>query len=311
MTYNHLKQRLNAGEVVIMDGGTGTELQRRGASMDPAAWCGPATLRSEKLLTEIHADYIAAGAEIVTANTFASSRLMLSRAGYGEQVEEINRRAVEAALRARDEASGGASVAVAGSLSHMVPMAEGTMVVDPGKRPDDAETAAAFHELAQILAATGCDLIILEMMYHPERTRLVLNAALATGLPVWFGLSARKAKDGTLATYHRPEELPLDEVAALIPGQGVDAAGVMHSGAELMVEALQTVRLHFDGPTMVYPDSGYFEMPDWRFVDVITPERFEDFCREWIASGVQILGGCCGLTVAHVRAAVRARDSAV
>ena len=61
----------------------------------------------------------------------------------------------------------------------------------------------------------------------------------------------------------------------------------------------------------MYPDSGYFEMPDWRFVDVITPERFEDFCREWIASGVQILGGCCGLTVAHVRAAVRARDSAV
>ena len=57
MTYNHLKQRLDAGEVVIMDGGTGTELQRRGASMDPAAWCGPATLRSEKLLTEIHADF--------------------------------------------------------------------------------------------------------------------------------------------------------------------------------------------------------------------------------------------------------------
>jgi hypothetical protein len=132
MAYDRFKQRLDAGEVVILDGATGTELQRRGAAMDPAAWCGPATMQNESLLSEIHADYIAAGAEVITANTFASSRLMLSRAGYGAQVEEINRRAVEAALRARDKAPGGADVVVAGSLSHMVPVAEGTALVDPG-----------------------------------------------------------------------------------------------------------------------------------------------------------------------------------
>ncbi|MEE9250682.1 MAG: homocysteine S-methyltransferase family protein [Alphaproteobacteria bacterium] len=311
MAYDRLKQRLDAGEVVILDGATGTELQRRGASMDPAAWCGPATLHSERLLTEIHADYIAAGAEVITANTFASSRLMLSRAGYGEQVEEINRRAVEAALRARDRAPSGTSVVVAGSLSHMVPVAEGTAVVDPGKLPDDVEMATAFNELAQILAAAGCELIILEMMYHPGRIRLALDAALTTGLPVWFGLSSRKGKDGTIVSFHQSEDLPLDEVAALILGQGVDAAGVMHSGAELIVEALQPVRRHFAGPLMAYPDSGYFEMPDWRFVDVITPQRFEAFCRDWIECGVQILGGCCGLTEEHVRAAVRARDAVI
>jgi len=310
MTYDYLKQRLEAGKVIIMDGGTGTELQRRGASMDPAAWCGPATLQSEHLLTELHADYIAAGSEVITTNTFASSRLMLAPAGYGEQVEEINRRAVEAALKARDKSSHKKSVAVAGSLSHMFPMAEGTDLTDPGKFPDDSEAADAFHELAQILATTGCDLIILEMMYHPTRTLLALNAALRTGLPVWCGLSVRRAKDGTIASYHRPEELPFSELAALIPRDGVAVAGVMHSGAELISEALATVRLHFDGPTMVYPDSGYFEMPDWRFIDVITPQRFEEFCQEWITSGVQILGGCCGLTVEHVRAAVRARDKA-
>jgi homocysteine S-methyltransferase len=311
MAYDRLKRRLDAREVIIMDAGTGTELQRRGVSMDPAAWCGPATLHSERLLTEIHADYIAAGAEVITANTFASSRLMLARTGYSEKVEEINRRAVEAALRARNTAPNGSSVVVAGSLSHMVPMAEGTMVGDPGKLPDEAEMAAAFNELAQILTASGCELIILEMMYHPQRTRLALNAALTTGLPVWFGLSARRTKNGTIASFHQSQELPLDDIAALIPRQGVDVAGIMHSGAELIVEALQTLWRHFDGPLMVYPDSGYFEMPDWRFVDVIRPQRFEDYCRDWIACGVQILGGCCGLTVEHVRAAVRARDTAV
>ena len=309
MAYEQLKQRLDAGEIIILDGATGTELQRRGVAMDPAAWCGPATLENDKLLTDIHADYIAAGAQVITANTFASSRLMLSRAGFGDRIEEINRRAVEAALRARDKAPR-ADVVVAGSLSHMVPVADGTDVVDPDKLPGDAAIAEAFAELARILASAGCDLIILEMMYHPARIRLALEAALSTGLPVWFGLSARRAADGRAISFHKAEELPLDAVTSLIPAQGVDAAGVMHNGSDLVTEALQSVRRHFAGPLMAYPDSGHFEMPDWQFHDLITPARFEAYCRDWIAGGVQILGGCCGLTVEHVQAAVRAREAA-
>ena len=93
MSYATLKARLDRGEVLILDGATGTELQRRGAKMDPGAWCGPATLDHDALLTEIHSDYIRAGSDVITANTFASSRLMLTPAGYGDKVGEINRRA--------------------------------------------------------------------------------------------------------------------------------------------------------------------------------------------------------------------------
>ena len=120
MTYKNLKVRLDAGEIIVLDGGTGTELQRRGAQMDPSAWCGPASLNNSELLTQVHLDYIDAGADVVTANTFASSRLMLTPAGYADRVEEINRIAVEAALRARDLAtkkSPSRRIAVAGSLS--------------------------------------------------------------------------------------------------------------------------------------------------------------------------------------------------
>ena len=73
MTYKNLKVRLDAGEIIVLDGGTGTELQRRGAQMDPSAWCGPASLNNSELLTQVHLDYIDAGADVVTANTFASS----------------------------------------------------------------------------------------------------------------------------------------------------------------------------------------------------------------------------------------------
>lgn len=311
VAYDRIKQRLDAGDVIILDGPTGTELQRRGAPMDPAAWCGPATLGNDRLLTEIHADFIAAGADVITANTFASSRLMLSGAGYGDQVEEINRRAVEAALKARDSTADAEQVVVAGSLSHMAPLVQGTAVGDPDRLPEDAEIAAAFDELARILVAAGCELIILEMMYCPRRTRLALNAALATGLPIWFGMSARRASDGDIVSFCPHEDLPLEEITALIPAERVDAAGVMHSGAELTADALQSMRSHFDGPLMAYPDSGHFEMPDWRFVDVMTPQTFGDYCGDWIRSGVQIIGGCCGLTVEHLRSAKRARDAAL
>ena len=310
MRYARLKERLCAGEIIILDGPTGTELQRRGAPMDPAAWCGLATLGNDRLLTEIHADYIRAGAEVITANTFASSRLILAKAGLADRVGEINERAVAAALKARDTTANGASVVVAGSLSHMVPILQGTERQNPALLPSDAEIADALHELAAILAGAGCELIILEMMYHPGRIRAALEAALANKLPVWFGASARRARGGGVISYYQSDEIPMEAVAAMIPSRGIDAAGIMHTNAEIVTDALTVVRRHFAGPLMAYPDSGYFEMPDWRFVGVITLQRFETLCREWIASGVQIIGGCCGLTPDHIRAATRARESA-
>ena len=310
MGYSRLKERLGSGETIILDGPTGTELQRRGATMDPAAWCGPATLSHDRLLTEIHADYIGVGADVITANTYASSRLMLANAGLADRVREINQRAVAAALRARDAAPNAVEVVVAGSLSHMIPILEGRQAYDPARLPSDAEIEDALHELAAILAGAGCELIILEMMYYPSLIRAALDAARATKLPVWFGASARRGLGGGAISYHQSQEIPLDVIAAAIPTTGIDAAGIMHTSAGIVPDALDVVRQHFDGPLMAYPDSGYFEMPNWRFVDIITPQRFEMLCRDWIASGVNIIGGCCGLSPDHIRAAVRAKESA-
>ena len=209
--------------------------------------------------------------------------------------------------RCRVQMRDGEVDALAGSLSHMVPMTPGSPSVDHSKMPSLVEMSDAFHELAQLLKAAGAELILLEMMYHPERAKLAVEAALATGLPVWFGLSARRAKDGRVMSYHQSEELPLDEIARLIPRTGIDAAGPMHTNSEVITDALSTTRKHFSGALMTYPGSGYFEMPNWRFVDVIAPERFEAFCQEWIKAGVQVLAGCCGLTAEHIEAAARAR----
>ena len=309
MPYEQLMRDLRAGDIVVLDGATGTELQRRGAPMDPASWCGPATLGNDRLLQDIHADYIAAGSRVVTANTFAASPLMLGPAGLAHRSGEIIQRAVAAARAARDTAEGGARVVVAGSLSHMVPVAAGTAVVDPSQLPSAQAIRDALFSVAGDLKAAGCELILLEMMYEPARVRMALDAALSTGLPVWFGLSARHGKAGRPVCFHHFDDLPISAVSGLIPPGRVDVAGVMHTGAEIMQPALDALRQDFAGPLMAYPDSGFFEMPDWRFVDIITPQRYEAFCVQWLESGVQLVGGCCGLGVEHIRAASRARDA--
>lgn len=307
MNYAPLLARLKAGDILLMDGPTGTELQRRGVSMDPAAWCGPATLGNDAILTEIHLDYLRAGSDVITANTFSSSRLMLEGAGLAARATEIATRAVEAALRARELAPDPSRVVVAGSLSHMVPVSSGTAVVDPARVPSVAAIADAFAALAQDLKAAGCDLIILEMMYNPVRVPLALAAARATGLPVWFGLSARASADGVPISFDQLEDVPLDTILDFLPASGVDVAGVMHTPAPLIAATLDAIGQRFRGPRMAYPDSGYFEMPDWKFVDVIPIPEFERYCGEWLRHGAQLIGGCCGLTPAHVEAVARAR----
>ena len=309
MGYARLKRRLDAGDIIILDGATGTELQRRGARMDSESWSAPVVLEDEKLLTRIHADYIRAGSDVVTANTFSASRMLLEPAGYGDRVQEIIRRSVEAAQNARRLAGAERRVAVAGSISHMVPVIPGANQNDPARMPSRREIADSMGEQAEILKAAGADFILLEMMFHPGRSRLAIKAALASGLPVWLGMSARRDKGGRLMSFEESEEIPLRSVLSIVPPAGIDVAGFMHTNVDVTLDAIRALRKRYKGPLLAYPDSGYFEMPEWRFNDVITPARLKQHYLAWLQAGVQAIGGCCGLTVRHIKAAVAARDA--
>ena len=116
--YSSVIDRLSNGETIILDGATGSELENRGVQMDNT-WCGTASLETD-ILKQIHKDYIAAGSQIVTTNTYASSRMILESGGVGEKFEEINLSAINAAKDARNE-SGRDDILIAGSLSHQVP----------------------------------------------------------------------------------------------------------------------------------------------------------------------------------------------
>ena len=129
MSYAMLESKIAAGECVYMDGSTGGELQRRGAPMHPVISSAMATMTNPDILQRVHEDYIRAGCDIIVTNTFLCSRTILGAHGFGDEVASLTRGAVEVALRARDRTSGIKEVAIAGSMSHALPMHEGTMSV--------------------------------------------------------------------------------------------------------------------------------------------------------------------------------------
>jgi len=303
MAYAAIKARLDAGKKILLDGATGTELERHGVPMSNEAWCGPCNLDHADKVEAVHAAYIDAGADVITANTYAANRLMLTPAGYADHLPEIIGNAVAAAKRARDKIAKGRNIAIAGSLSHMIPIPPGSDRADADHAPSDEVASAAFREIADLIAENGCDLILLEMMYTPARARMALDAALATGLPVWCGFALRRAaSDASVYGFAAWEDVPHEELYAMLPETGVDAAGIMHTYSDVVGPGLTELSKTYKGALMAYPESGHFEMPHWNFEGVMSGDDLVGYAQGWVGQGAQIIGGCCGLGIEHIRA---------
>jgi homocysteine S-methyltransferase len=287
-----LDKRIRDGVVILIDGAMGTELEARGVPMDEDAWCGPPLLEYGDVVRQIHEDYIRAGAEVIITNTFATGGLALGPVGQADMVGPLNRRAVTLALEARDAAAE-RPVAIAGSISH----------TSFGRRDPDwyneRRFRECFSEQAELLAEGGCDLLALEMMSDPEVAPLALEAALATGLPVWVGISVERDAEGRLYGHGDPSR-DLDLLLERLTGLGGGLYTVLHSDVPDTGLALAAVRRYWSGPTGAYPNSGYFEMPHWQFVDIISPDDLAMEASRWVAAGTQVIGGCCGLGVDHI-----------
>ena len=281
-----LTARLDRGEVVLIDGGTGSELEARGVPMNGAVWCALAALDHFDVVRGVHEAYIHAGAELVTVNTFSANRIALEPAGLGDRVAEINRRAVQAALQARDNAAE-RPVLIAGSLS---PENGRGM---PSETPDHERVLACFREQVSIQAEAGVDLFALEMIPDGHYGRPAAQAALESGLPVWLGLTTWSA-DGT---WLLPESLG-DLIESLLD-PGVMAINAMHIDIDAIVPAIDQIRPHWSGPIGAYAHHGDWHAPHWIFKD-ITPEQYLSAARGWVDQGAQIIGGCCGIRPEHI-----------
>lgn len=303
--FEEIHRRLAAGENIWLDAGNGTELQARGAQMHPEVWCGVAHVENPDIMLSIHADNIRVGANVITSNTFSCNRNMMGPAGLGDRVTEAVTKGVELALNARQQTPHDQPVLVAGSMSHQVPITPGTNARNPDTLPSADVARKNFSEIAGLLAAAGADLILLEMMSDPDLAQHAIDAASATGLPVWLGLCCKKSDSGELVSYTRPEISFATLCDQLIDSRS-DAVGVMHSNIDYVNEAIGCIRRCTKAPVMAYPDSGHFTMPEWNFEETISPADYAKRSSAWLDEGVQIIGACCGMGVEHIDACVTA-----
>jgi S-methylmethionine-dependent homocysteine/selenocysteine methylase len=285
---------LDPNVVTVIDGGTGTEIQRRGVPMDTRTWCAEANLIAPDVVRDVHRSYVEAGAQLLIANTFASSPFLFSHLDRLDELAEIDHRAVELA---REAAEG--RVPVAGSFSTMRPGPAGSDRTDLSREWPEAEARTLCRLKAEALADAGADLIVMEMMRDTDYSQWATEAAKETGLPVWVGLTFERDEAGALVGWSRPD-CGIDDVVSALAELGPELMAVMHSELEDTTAAIDVVRSHFTGPLGAYPESGYFARPDWVFVDTVSVADLVAAAKGWIDQGVTVVGGCCGITPDHI-----------
>ena len=294
-----LQDRLKGhGPPVIIDGGMGTQLQTRGVPMDDKVWSGRAVLSHADAIIDTHRSFIQAGAEVIIANTFAAARHMLEPGGWGDHVEEINLKAVSLAKQAR-VLSAETPVAIAGSICEWAP-------TDNPKWHNAQAVYNSSREQATLLAEAGVDLIALEMCQKIELSIAATEAALETGLPVWIGMSARKHQGCTDLSVFDDPKLDFESLAKALSGYPAMLMNIMHTPVTDIDESISLLKQYWHGPIGVYPESGYFTMPDWHFVDIIEPLELAEMAQCWVNAGIRMVGGCCGLGPDHIAALSRA-----
>ncbi|MEX1245529.1 MAG: methionine synthase [Thermoanaerobaculia bacterium] len=294
-------QELLAERILVLDGATGTWMQDQdltaeefgGADLEG---CNEnLVLTRPDLVSRMHAEYLAAGADMVETNTFGGTPLVLAEYGLADRAVEINRRAAELAREAAAQASTpGRLRFVAGSMGPTTK----AMTVTGGVTFD--EMIVHYRIQAVGLLSGGADVLLLETTQDTRN--------LKAGL---IGLEQAFAEVG----WRMPVmvSVTIEPMGTMLAGQGVEAlyASVMHApllsvglncatGPEFMTDHLRSLSALAKTLTSCYPNAG---LPDSDGKYPETPEKLaRDLSRFMEEGWVNIVGGCCGTTPAHIRA---------
>ncbi|HLF27588.1 MAG TPA: homocysteine S-methyltransferase family protein [Anaerolineae bacterium] len=294
--------RLASGELLILDGATGTELTRRGVDTRLPLWSAGALLDAPDTLRAIHQDYSRAGARLITANTFRTHRRSLAKGGLGDRARALTHRAVQLVREAIQLTNQPTTPSpfIAGSIA---PLED---CYSPDLVPPDAALHVEHAEMAQHLAEAGADVLLIETMNTIREARIAAEAARATGLPVLVscvcaGATGQRVDPGEPARLLSGERLS-DAVRAIEP---LDPAALLVNCAPvaLIERLLRELRAATRLPIGAYGNVGHVdERVGWTLTHAVTPEQYAAAARAWREIGASIIGGCCGTAPAHIAA---------
>ncbi|MCK6576871.1 MAG: betaine--homocysteine S-methyltransferase [Anaerolineae bacterium] len=288
-----LAQLLESQATLVADGGMGTMLFAAGLARGsaPEVW----NVERPEAVRRIHADYIAAGAQIILTNSFGGSRARLSMHGLADRAAELNRAAAQIARSAAQDARH--SVVIAGSIGPT-----GQMLAPYGDlEPDDA--AEMFAEQAAALVEGGVDVLWIETMADMSEVRAAVEGCrrAAPGVPLVATLTYDTR--GRTMMGETPEH-----AAETLEGMGLLAHGAnCGNGPDELLTAID--HMHHAQPQahlVAKANAGLPHMVDDRAVYDAGPEVMAAYARQARANGARIIGACCGSTPEHVRAIAEA-----
>jgi len=272
---------------VILDGATGSNLQKRGmpAGVCPEEWI----LENPDILCNLQREYIRAGSTIIYAPTFSGNRIKLEEYGLEDKIGQMNRDLVSVSKRAVAEEQAEGRVFVAGDLTMT-----GKQVEPIGNLPFE-ELIAIYKEQIGYLAEAGVDLLVVETMMSLQECRAAVIAAKeTTNLPVMVSLSFTEEGRTLFGTDPGTAALVLTTL-------GVDAVGVNCStGPDKMQGVVREMKRYTDLPIIAKPNAG---LPQMENGETVYDMEAEEFAKEMMIlseGGADILGGCCGTTPEYI-----------
>jgi S-methylmethionine-dependent homocysteine/selenocysteine methylase len=316
--YQALKSRLDRGDVIRLDGAVGTQLQSMGVPMDPYCWAAMANHTHPYTVRKMHEDYIRAGVDVITTNTYSAARHNYEPVGLSDQVIEMNLRAVALAQEARDRVAE-KPVHIGGSVSNFgawtedqyqrwfTPRARGTGY---GFRTrslvTEAQVRRNLREQAEILADAGVDFLMAEATGDIEQREWVLEAVASVGIPFWAGFKCHVNEgEEEVRTGYASDTLLVEELEARLP-LDCDVLNMFHSNIEDTTKSLPVIKSKWSGPIGVYPEAGrrdyVRDFADPNVENPYSPEEYIQIAQSWVAQGVQVIGGCCGMGLSYIQA---------
>src|SRR5512141_3025440 len=293
---NKFLERINAGEILVADGATGSNLQKMG--LKPGRPPEDLVIDNPDILLKLASSFVEAGSDIVLTCTFGGTRMRMKDSKYQDRTPEVNIRAAELARKA---ASTRVGVLVAGSMGPV-----GALIKPYG--PLNAEDVkATFAEQARALTEGGVDLLLIETMFSVEETNAAFEGAKSVSeLPIVVSFSYDRGTRSMMGVKPKDVIRRYCEMGATLVGAN---CGTTLENMEAVVREYGATMPDF--PLWVKPNAGvpHMDIETEQGVYDMGPEDMAAYAKKYVEWGAKVIGGCCGNTPEHIAAIVKAIKS--
>jgi len=264
---------------LLADGAVGTEIYRRGVFINRCF--DELSLSQPDLIRSIHEDYQAAGADLITTNTYGAQELRLGQYGLAEQQEEI----VRTGVRLAREAAGKQSF-VAGSMGPL------PHLIKPSGPISAATARENYRQQAEFMLDEGVDVFVLETFRQLGMLEEAVQAvrSISADIPIIASFAFKPVRHYFVGP--TPEE-----VSTTVATWDVDVLGTnCVNGPQPMLEIVERMQVSAGIPICAMPNAGQPEQVDGRTLFLASPEYMAEYARRFVQAGVRVVGGCCGTT---------------